>query len=95
MHVRPGVLGCCPFVGGGSVVVDLLFGVLPTGCGDSVFVFFCCFFRALRCVLSSLSIILKRKGELVDLLLLPYECLVTVYMFCDSSSRCRGLVCGV
>ena len=25
---------------GGSVVVDLLFGVLPIGCGGSVFVFF-------------------------------------------------------
>ena len=25
--------------GGGSVVVDMLFGVLPTSCGGSVFVF--------------------------------------------------------
>ena len=35
----PGGLGCCPFWGSGSVVVDLLFGVLPIGCGGSVFVF--------------------------------------------------------
>ena len=27
-------------LGGGSVVVDLLFGVLPIGCVGSVFVFF-------------------------------------------------------
>ena len=33
----PGGLGCCPFWGGGSVVVDLLFGVLPIVCGSSVF----------------------------------------------------------
>ena len=34
----PSGLGCCPFWGGGSVVVDLLFDVLPIGCGESVFV---------------------------------------------------------
>ena len=34
-----GGLGCCPFLGGGSIVVNLLFGVLPIGCGGSVFVF--------------------------------------------------------
>ena len=28
----PGSLGCCPFKGGGSVVVDLLFNVLPIVC---------------------------------------------------------------
>ena len=32
----------------------------------------------LLCVLSSFSIILKRKRELVALLVLSYECLVTV-----------------
>ena len=36
---------------------------------------FCC---ALLCVLSSFAIILKRKRELVALLLLSYGCLVTV-----------------
>ena len=27
------------FLGGGSVIIDLLFGVLPIGCGGSLFVF--------------------------------------------------------
>ena len=31
--------GCCPFYGGGSVVDDLSFNVLPIVCGSSVFVF--------------------------------------------------------
>ena len=35
----PSSLGCCPFEGGGSVVVDLLFNVLPIICGSYVFVF--------------------------------------------------------
>ena len=36
------------------------------------------FWCALLCVLSSFAIILKRKRELVALLLLPYRCHVTV-----------------
>ena len=36
------------------------------------------FYYALRCVLSSFAIILKRKSELVTLLLLSYGCLVIV-----------------
>ena len=40
-----------------------------------MFVFFC---YALLCVRSSIAIILKRKRELVDLLLLSYGCRVTV-----------------
>ena len=36
------------------------------------------FWYALLCVLSSFAIILKRKRELVSLLLLSYRCLVTV-----------------
>ena len=32
-------LGCCPFSGGGSVVVDILLNVIPIVCGSSVFVF--------------------------------------------------------
>ena len=45
-------LGCCPFLGGGSVVIDLLFIVAPIVgfCTCSVF---CC---ALLCVHSSLAI---------------------------------------
>ena len=33
------MLGCCPFKGGGSVVVDLLYNVLPIVCVSTVFVF--------------------------------------------------------
>ena len=57
------------------MVLDLLFGVLPIDCGGSVIVFVCCL---LLCALSSFAIILKRKRELVALLLLSYGCLVTV-----------------
>ena len=32
-------LGCCLFYCGGSVVVDLLFNVLPIVCGSSVYFF--------------------------------------------------------
>ena len=32
-------LDCCTFLGGGSVVVDILFNVLSIVCGCSVFVF--------------------------------------------------------
>ena len=35
----PRGLGCCPSLGGGSVVVDILFNVLPIDCGSSVFIF--------------------------------------------------------
>ena len=38
MHCSP-TLGCCPCLGGGSVLVDLLFNVLPIVCGNSVFAF--------------------------------------------------------
>ena len=71
----PPGLGCCPFLGGGSVVVDLLFNVLPIGCVGSVFVFVS---YALLCVLSSFAVLLKRKKELVALLKLSYRCLVIV-----------------
>ena len=50
-----------------KAVVLLLFGVLLIGCRSSVFVFVYC---VLLCVLSSFAIILKRKRELVALLLL-------------------------
>ena len=39
---------------------------------------FCLFWYALLCVLSSFAIILKRKRELVALLLLCYRCIVTI-----------------
>ena len=63
-----------------------MFAVLPIGFGISVFVLFYC---ALLCVLSSFAIVLKRKRELVALLLLSDGCLVTVNV------RCGWLVCGM
>ena len=48
--------------------------MLPIGCGGSLFVFI------LLCI-TSFAIILKRKRELVALLLLSYGCLVTVNLF--------------
>ena len=57
-------------------MVDLLFIVLPIVCGSFVFVF------VLLCITffvhSSFAIILKRKRELVDLLLWSYRCIVTI-----------------
>ena len=47
----------------------------PLVVGVPCLTLFCC---ALICVFSSFAIILKRKRELVALLLLSYECLVTV-----------------
>ena len=49
---------------------------------------------ALLCVLSSFAINLKRKRELVALLLMSYGCLVA-YILCYVFSRCRGLVCSL
>ena len=48
---------------------------LPLVAGALFLSLFCC---ALRCVLSSFAIILKRKRDSVALLLLSYPCLVTV-----------------
>ena len=77
MHLSlpPRSLDCSPYSGGGSVVDDLLFYV-PT-----LFVGVLCLslvWYALLSVLSSFAIILKRKRELVALLLLSFGCLVTV-----------------
>ena len=36
MHLSPGNVDCCPFLGSGPVVVCLLFNVLLIVCGDSV-----------------------------------------------------------
>ena len=68
-------LGCCPFYGGGSVVVDLLFNALPIVCGSLCLPLFC---YALLYVHSSFATILKRKRKLVALLLLSYRCSVTL-----------------
>ena len=75
MHLSPpppGGLGCCPFLGGGSVVVDFLFIVTPIVgvCNCSMF---CC---TLLYVHSSIAIILMGKRELIALLNLSSWCLV-------------------
>ena len=76
MHLspHPRCLGCCPFRGSDSLVVDLLLNVLLI-VGDLCLSLF---WYALLCALLSFAIILKRKRELVALLLLSYGYLVTV-----------------
>ena len=68
MHLSPpyppGGLGCCPFQGSGSVVVDSLFIVTPIVGVCNCFMF-CC---TLLYVHSSIAIILMGKRELVALL---------------------------
>ena len=70
----PGGLGCCSFLGGGSVVVDLLFIVTPIVgvCNCSMF---CC---TLLYVHSSIAIILMGKRKLVALLSLTSWCIMIV-----------------
>ena len=63
-HTGPSCLGCCPFWGGDSLVVDLLFNVLL------IMEVLCLslLWYALLCALPSFAIILKRKRELVALI---------------------------
>ena len=72
MHLSPspGSLGCCPFIGGGFVVVGLFFYVPLIVSWGSVFIFvlLCIAFY----VLSRFAINLTRKRELVALLLLSF-----------------------
>ena len=70
----PGDLGCCPFQGGGSAVVDFLFTATLIVGVCNCFIF-CC---TLLYVHSSFTIILMRKRELVALLSLSSLCLVNV-----------------
>ena len=65
MHLSPRWLGlgCCLFLGGGSVVVGLLFNVLPIVCGSYVFVFVKHYFVSILV----LAIILNRKRKVVSL----------------------------
>ena len=68
MHLRPPPpigLGCCPFVGGGSVDVDLVVNILPLQVGVPCLYLIC---YALLYVHSSFAIIYKRKRKLVALL---------------------------
>ena len=56
--------------GCGSVVVAILFNVIPLVCGNSLFCY------ALLCVHSSFAIIMKRKRKLFDFLVLYYRCII-------------------
>ena len=58
----------------GSFVVDQLFNVLPIV--EVLCLSLFCY--ALLCVHSNFAIILKRKRQLVALLLLSYRCIVTI-----------------
>ena len=71
---KPGGIGCCPFSGGGSVVVDFLFIVTPIVgvCNCSMFC------GTLLYVHSSIAIILMGKRELIALINLSSWCLVIV-----------------
>ena len=94
MHLSPPLpppdgLGCCPFLGDGSVVVDLLFIVTPNVgvCNCSMF---CCM---LLYVHSSFAIILMGKRELVALLSLSSWCLVIVmWLFLTMPRVCLQFV---
>ena len=82
-------LGCCPFYGGGSVVVDLLFILTPIAgvCNCSMF---CC---ALLYVPSSFAISLMGKRGLVALLSLSSWCLViVVWLFLAVPWGCQRFV---
>ena len=74
-HLHPGSLSCCPFQGGGSVVVDLLLYVHQLFVGV---LFWSTFWYALLYILSSFAILLSKKKGLVVLFLLSFGCLVTV-----------------
>ena len=69
------------------LLICCLFTSIVCGCSVLVFVWY-----ALLCVLSSFEIIFKRKRELIALLLLSYECLVTVLLL-FLSVPCVGLQC--
>ena len=76
MHLSPSGFGCCPFSGGGSVVVDSLLIVTPIVgfCNCSMF---CC---ALLCDHSNFAIVSlgKRERKLVALLCVSSWCFVIV-----------------
>ena len=74
MHFSPHGLGCCPLLGGGSVVVVFLLIYTPIVevCNCSMF---CC---TLLYVHSSFAIILMGKRELIALLKFSSWCLVIV-----------------
>ena len=74
MHLTPPPgLGCCPFYGDGSVVVDFLFNVTPI-----VGVCYCSMFRCTLLFVHSIIAILMGEREMVVLLNLSSWCLVMV-----------------
>ena len=82
-------LGCCPFLSGGSVVVDVLFIVAPI-VGVCCCSMFCCM---LLCVDSSIAIILMGKKELVAMLNLSSWCLMMVgWLFLAVAWSCLRFV---
>ena len=89
MHIAPDGLSCCPFKGGGSVVVDFLFIVTPIVGVYNCSMFYC----ALPYVHSSFAIILMGKRELVALLSLSSCCLVmAVWLFLAVPMVCLRFV---
>ena len=74
----PSGLGCCPFLSGGSVVIDFLFIVTPI-----VGVFYCYMFCCpLLYVHSSFAFILVGKRELVALVnLSSWSLVIVVWLF--------------
>ena len=80
--------GCCPFIGGGSVVVDSLLIVTPIVgfCNCSMF---CC---ALLCVHSNFAIIWMGKRELVAVLCLSDSCVAFPH---DATGLTAVCDCGI
>ena len=74
----PGGLGCCPFEGGGSVVVDWLFIVAPIVVVVIVICFVVRYFMSILVFHSSFAIIFMGKRELVAFLSLSSLCIVIV-----------------
>ena len=71
----PGGFGCCPFVGGGSVVLIYYLMYFSLCLGILCLSLFC---YILLCVHSIFAIVMKRIRTLGALLLLSYQCLVNV-----------------
>ena len=84
-------MGCCPFLVGGSVFVDMLFIVTPIlGFCDCSTCMFCC---SLLYVHSCFAIIVMGKRESWLLCLLSHP--GVSWLLCGSSSRCYGVVCSL
>ena len=77
VHLAPGGRGCCPFWGGGFVVVDFLFVVatIVGVCGCSVF------FCALLCVCSGDAVVLMEWGLVALLCLSSWGHVVVGWLF--------------